>query len=421
MSPWRLRQPAEATESSSKESESSSAAAKTSAQSKDAPIPVRRTRTFAESKTFWRQQRELFGEFLRFFWSYIYDRGYVFFSYIELLKDLVVGILYKRRGKFARPFLHTALMSVLFLGITFGPLLVSEATAEEQQTGTVATSVIQSATGDTPFVTEQSEEVLRFRGGEVIEHSVQDGETISSIAQKYSLAPETIYWENNLTDRSTIKPGDRLRILPVDGIRHKVAKGETIYTIAKKYGLGDSEADAQPIVSFPFNTFADDQAFSLATGQYIFIPNGVKPEPSAPVASRGRQQVTTPDAGSVSPTGSFVWPASGYISQGFYWGHRAIDIASRGGGPILAADAGTVVVAGWVDNSGYGNRVMVDHGNGTVTLYAHLSVVRVQVGQTVNRGDVLGDMGTTGRSTGVHLHFEIRQGGSQLNPQNFLR
>jgi len=385
------------------------------------PIPVRRVRTFAERKTHWAQQKALFREFLAFLWSYIYKRGYVFFAHLELLKDLVVGILYKRRGKFARPFLHTALMSVLFLGITFGPLLVSEATAEEQQSGTVATSVIQSATGDTPFITEQSEEVLRFRGGEVIEHSVQSEETISSIATKYSLAPETIYWENNLTDKSTIKPGDRLRILPIDGIRHKVAKGETIYTIAKKYGLGDSEADAQPIVSFPFNTFADDSTFALATGQYIFIPGGIKPQAAAPVASRGRQVVTTPNAGAVSASGNFVWPAAGYISQGFYWGHRAIDIASRGGGPILAADAGTVVVAGWVDNSGYGNRVMIDHGNGMVTLYAHMSVVRVQVGQTVNGGDVLGDMGSTGRSTGVHLHFEIRQGGGQLNPQSFLR
>lgn len=415
--PWLRRPSAEASDASfSKEKESSNPVAR-----KEAQIPVRRTRTFSESKTFWRQQRELFVEFLTFFWGYIYKRGYNFFYYLELIKDLVVGILYKRRGKFARPFLHTALMSVLFLGITFGPLLVSEATAEEQQTGTVATSVIQSATGDTPFVTEQSEEVLRFRGGEVIEHSVQEGETISTISQKYNLAPETIYWENNLTDKSTIKPGDRLRILPVDGIRHKVAKGETIYTIAKKYGLGDSEADAQPIVSFPFNTFADDSNFALATGQYIFIPGGIKPQPQAPVAARGRQVITTPNAGAVSATGNFVWPAAGYISQGFYWGHRAIDIASRGGGPILAADAGTVVVAGWVDNSGYGNRVMVDHGNGTVTLYAHLSVVRVKVGQTVNKGDVLGDMGSTGRSTGVHLHFEIRQGGGQLNPMSFLR
>jgi len=369
-------------------------------------------------RVFWAEQFYLWGEFLQFLQSYIYKRGYFFFSYIELMKDLVVGILYKRRGKFARPFLHTLFMSVLFVGITFGPLLVSEATAEEEYNA-VATNVIRISTGDTPFITQQSEEVLRFRGGEVTEHIVTEGETISSIAQQYNLQPETIYWENNLTEKSTIKPGDRLRILPVDGIRHKVQRGETVYSLAKKYGLGDDEAAAQALITFPFNTFADDESFTLATGQYIFIPGGVKPsERQLPLAVR---RVTTPDAGSVSATGQFVWPASGSISQGFYWYHRAIDISNRGGGPILAADAGTVMVAGWVDNSGYGNRVVIDHGNGFVTLYAHLSAARVKVGQTVNKGDVIGDMGTTGRSTGIHLHFEVRQDGALLNPFNFLR
>src|SRR5690606_11476883 len=98
------------------------------------------------------------------------------------------------------------------------------------------------------------------------------------------------------------------------------------------------------------------------------------------------------------------------ISQGFRFYHQAIDIANKAGGAILAADAGTVTVAGWPDNYGYGNRVMIDHGNGMVTLYAHMSRIRVVVGQTVNRGDIIGDMGSTGRSTGTHLHFEVRQG-----------
>jgi len=365
----------------------------------------------------WLSWKQYFG-FLRF---YISRRGYFVFSYIELVKDLVVGILYKRRGKFARPFLHTAFMSVLFVGITFGPLLVSEATAEEEELNNLATSVIRTSTGDTPFVTQQSEEVLRFRGGEVIEHTVSEGETIASISDQYNLEMETILWENNLNANSKIRPGDRLRILPVDGIRHKVQKGETVYSLAKKYGLGADEAAAQPLINFPFNTFADDETFALATGQYILIPGGIKPEEkkSAPLIARSRY--TTPDAGSVSATGQFVWPAAGYISQNFSWYHKAIDIASRGGGPILAADAGVVAVAGWVDNSGYGNRVVLDHGNGFVTLYAHLSAARVKVGQSVNKGDVIGDMGSTGRSTGTHLHFEVRQGGVLLSPLSYLR
>lgn len=361
-----------------------------------------------------------FPEYLKFVGSYIYERGYFFFSYVEQVKDLVVGILYKRRGKFARPFLHTAVMSVLFVGITFGPLLVQQATAEETAIAELPSSVLRTSTGDVAFVTEQSEEVLRFRGGEVTEHTVQEGQTLSQIAQQYNLTVETIRWENNIVKDTDIKPGQRLRVLPMDGVLHKVQKGETVFTIAKKYGLGDDEAAAQPIISFPFNTFADDNTFALTTGQHLFIPGGIKPEPRVE-APRTVARITTPNAGAVSATGQFVWPAAGYISQGFSWYHKAFDIASRGGGKILAADAGTVLVAGWVDNSGYGNRVIVDHGNGFVTLYAHMSVVRVKVGQTVNKGDVLGDMGSTGRSTGVHLHFEVRKGGALLNPGEFLR
>ena len=116
-----------------------------------------------------------------------------------------------------------------------------------------------------------------------------------------------------------------------------------------------------------------------------------------------------------------MWPASGRITQGYRFYHKAIDIANHGGGPILAADSGTVLQASWLDNTGYGIRIMIDHGNGYVTLYAHLSRVRVTPGQTVNRGDVIGDMGSTGRSTGTHLHFEIRRGGALDNPLNFLR
>lgn len=367
----------------------------------------------------WKKRLKLWFEFWSFFRRYLSKRGYIFFSYLELVKDLVVGILYKKRGKFSRPFLHTALMSVLFVSITFGPLLVSEATAEAD-VSTVASNVLRTATGDTPFVTQQSEEVLRFRGGEVVEHTVSEGETVASIAQQYNLQPQTVLWENSLSAKDTIKPGDKLRILPVDGIRHKVQKGETVYSLAKKYGLGTDQAAAQPMINFPFNTFADEETFALATGQYIFIPGGVKPEERSTTPFSVRRY-TTPDAGSVSATGQFVWPASGYISQNFYWYHRAIDIASGGGGPILAADSGKVAVAGWVDNSGYGNRVVIDHGNGYVTLYAHLSVVRVQVGQTVNKGDVIGDMGSTGRSTGTHLHFEIRRGGTLINPLSLLQ
>jgi murein DD-endopeptidase MepM/ murein hydrolase activator NlpD len=369
----------------------------------------------------WAQRWPDTYDFWRFLRSYIFKRGYLFFSYTELVKDLVVGILYKRRGKFARPFLHTALMSVLFIGITFGPLVVSQATADEsvdQQTQ-LPSGVLRTFSGDTPFLTQSSEEVVKLRGGEVVDHVVQDGETLSSIAQKYNLQVDTITSENNLSNKVTLQVGQHLRILPADGVQHKVQKGETVYSIAQKYGLGSDKVAAQAIITFPFNTFANDETFALSIGQYVFVPGGVKPsEDSLP---RTVARITTPNAGAVSATGKFVWPASGMITQSFFWYHKALDIANHGGGPILAADAGRVIVAGWVDNTGYGNRVMIDHGNGFVTLYGHMSVVRVQVGQTVNRGDQIGDMGSTGRSTGTHLHFEIRTAAGAVNPLDYLR
>ncbi len=228
----------------------------------------------------------------------------------------------------------------------------------------------------------------------------------------------TVMWENDLTETSKIKPGQELKILPLDGIRHKVSRGETISSIGKKYSLEGSEI--QVMVDYPFNEFLNDETFDLATGQYLMVPDGVKASVINTTGYVARQIQITPDAGSVTATGNFVWPATGRITQGYRFYHKAIDIANKSGGAILAADGGTVVGAGWLDGYGYGNRIIIDHGNGYVTLYAHLSVVQVQPGQQVNRGDLIGRMGSTGRSTGTHLHFEIRQGGVLLNPLSFL-
>jgi len=353
--------------------------------------------------------------FLKFLRLYIRKRGYKLFSRFEVGKDFIVDILYKKRGRYARPFLHFGTISLLFLVITFGPLIfVKEDKVDQGGTGGVL-AMASDFTVD--FYTLQAEEVRQYRGGEATTHIVQEGETIESIATRYGLELTTVLWENNLSLTSKIKPGQELIILPVDGVRHKVKRGETIYSIGKKYGLVESQV--QVIVDYPFNEFLNDETFTLATGQYLVVPGGVKPD--APAPKRPAYVAYTPDAGVVSGTGNFVWPASGRITQGYSFYHKAFDIANKSGGPILAADSGTVKIAGWVDNSGYGNRVIVDHGNGYVTLYAHMSVVQVRPGQRVNRGDVMGQMGSTGRSTGTHLHFEIRTGSGLLNPGNFLK
>ena len=363
---------------------------------------------------------KLVSAYLKFLRHYFSVRGYGFFSHFEGGKDVLVDLLYKKRGKYARPFLHFGLVGLAFLVITLGPIILQQSD-QEITPNSAPLGVMQSASAQsTSFYTLQSEEVRQYRGGEVIIHAVQDGETLSSIAERYGLQTTTIMWENNLAEKAVLKPGQELRILPVDGIRHKVARGETIYTVGKKYGLDENQV--QMIIDYPFNEFLNDETFELATGQFLMVPEGVKPD--APAASLPRTrvaQVLTPDAGAVTALGSFVWPASGQISQGYRFYHKAIDISNRAGGPILAADSGTIIVAGWIDNSGYGNRIMIDHGNGSVTLYAHLSVVQVQVGQRVNRGDVIGQMGSTGRSTGTHLHFEIRRGSVLENPMSYLQ
>lgn len=350
--------------------------------------------------------------YLTFLKSYFRSRVYKWFARFEFFKNYLVDLLYKKRGKYVRPFLHFGTIGLIFFAIIVGPVIFTS-NGEQQQ---ASSNVLSSTVYGSDFLTKQAEEVRQFRGGEIIVHVVGEGETISSIATLYGLQQDTILWENNLTPTSKIKPGDELRILPIDGVRHKVARGETIYTIGKKYKL--DEAQVQVIVDYPFNEFLNDETFELATGQYVMVPDGVKTTVTTTPVSR--TVYTTPDAGAVTASGTFVWPTAGRITQGYRFYHKAWDIANGGGGPILAADAGTVVVSGW-DPSGYGNKVVIDHGNGYATLYAHQSVLQVQVGQRVNRGDVIGQMGSTGRSTGVHLHFEVRQGGVLLDPGTFLR
>lgn len=360
-----------------------------------------------------------FGEFIFFLRFYFKNRGYFWFANFEKTKDVLVDVLYKKRGRYSRSFVHFGTIGLIFLMVIFGPMVFS---SQEEEIGQISSGpILTTATAYAPdFYTLQAEEVRQFRGGEIISHIVSEGETISTIAERYGLNVDTILWENDLTADAKIKPGQELRILPMDGVRHKVTRGETIFSIGKRYGLDGSQV--QVIVDYPFNEFLNDETFELVVGQQLIIPDGVKPSKSTtPTQPRTVAQSFTPDAGSVSAVGSFIWPASGGITQGYRFYHKAIDIANRSGGPILASDAGVVTVAGWVDGYGYGNRVMIDHGNGYVTLYAHLSVVQVQVGQRVNRGDVIGQMGNTGRSTGTHLHFEIRQGSVLLNPQEILR
>jgi len=356
--------------------------------------------------------------FIVFLRYYLRVRAARWFRQFEHFKSLLVDLLYKKRGKYARPFLHSGVIGLVFVVITIGPVIFDQ--GQEPPPPETGQAILAANAFAADFYTQTADEVRRYRGGEILVHTVSEGEALSQIAQRYGLETTTVRWENDLREDATLKPGQTLRILPVDGVRHQVSRGETILSIAKKYGL--DQAEAQVIVDYPFNEFLNNETFELATGQALMVPDGVKPDPAGQLSSRRTvASRLTPDAGAVSATGSFIWPATGRISQGYSFYHRAIDIANTGGGAVLAADSGEVLISGWVDNSGYGNRVLIDHGNGFQTLYAHFSVAQVRPGQRVNRGDVIGQMGSTGRSTGVHLHFEIRQGGVLINPLSFLQ
>lgn len=297
------------------------------------------------------------------------------------------------------------------VGITLAPVIAEEfPTSASNPWEAPSPSSVLSAATENPQTGTLVSDKPRDR---IIEYQVQEGDTISSIAEKFAISQETIVWQNDLAKNAVLKPGQTLQILPVTGVSHKVAKGETIYSIAKKYS-----AEPQAMVDFPFNTFVNDETFALAVGQVLIVPDGTPPKEAPPPSYYARR--TTPDAGAVTASGVFVWPASGYISQGFAWYHKGIDIANKATPDILAADAGAVTYTGCL-GWGYGCHVIVGHGNGYVTLYAHLSQVYVNIGQRVGRGNALGRMGSTGRSTGTHLHFEIRQNGVLVNPLNFLR
>ncbi len=246
---------------------------------------------------------------------------------------------------------------------------------------------------------------------EIIVHQVEAGDTLSGIAEKYNINVETLMWANNLEENpDLLRLGQELIVLPVNGVYHTVESGDTVESVAKKY-----KAKPEDIINFPLNNLSARNR-NLAVGQKIVVPGGSKPY----IARRVQIYTGTAPQGASRGSGRLIWPASGSITQGYLWYHRAIDIGSYIGNPVRAADSGYVVVAGWSD-VGYGNYVVLDHGNGIQTLYAHLNRYFVNAGDSVGQGTVIGHVGSTGRSTGPHLHFEVRLWGVPQNPYDYLR
>jgi len=343
--------------------------------------------------------------------KFIFKALHISFLKFEARKGVVVSALYRERGKKSRQLTHYGMAGLAALGVVMAPVIAQEFPGRSINPWQIsAAPAVLSASTDDPGIDTQISSKVR---DSIIDYSVAPGDTVSSVATKFGVSADTIRWENSLSgDR--IKVGSSLQILPVTGVAHKVQKGDTVYSIAKKY-----DSDPQSVVDFPFNSFSNDETFELAIGQTVIVPDGVMPTGVSGVAvPRARQM--TPDAGTVTATGQFVWPTQGVITQRFSWYHPGIDIANNAQPLDVAADSGRVIYAGW-DTSGYGNMVLVDHGNGFKTRYAHLSQFMVVAGQSVSRGQVLGRMGSTGHSTGPHTHFEIILNGVHVNPLNYLR
>ncbi|MFA6254240.1 MAG: peptidoglycan DD-metalloendopeptidase family protein [Candidatus Paceibacterota bacterium] len=228
-------------------------------------------------------------------------------------------------------------------------------------------------------------------------YTVHPGDSIEMIAKMYNVSANTIRWANDLKKGAILKPGDNLVILPITGVQLTAKKGDTIKGLAKKYGGNFEEIVA-------YNDL--DPAKGLIAGDTIIIPNG---EESTIVSSTKPGQKLPGKYTGPSYAGYFMRPITGgRRSQGIH-GHNAIDLACSVGTPVYAAASGQVILArasGW--NGGYGSYVIISHSNGTQTLYAHLSSLTVGSGAKVGKGDTIGASGNTGRSTGSHLHFEVR-------------
>lgn len=251
-------------------------------------------------------------------------------------------------------------------------------------------------------------------------YTVRSGDTIGGIAKSFGVSINTVLWANNMTARSIIRPGQKLTILPTTGVQHTVKRGENLGLIAKKYGTDvDTILKANDLAS----------ASLLQIGQELIVPGGKPPVAPRPKTTPTRlasvknvfSATTQAPPSKAATVGSLVWPTDQRrINQYFKWRHSGIDINGNYNNAIYAIDDGIVTIAGW-NRHGYGNQILIDHGNGMKSRYAHNSKHFVRVGQQVKKGETIAMIGSTGRSTGPHIHFEIYMNGKRVNPLNYYR
>ncbi len=271
---------------------------------------------------------------------------------------------------------------------------------------------------------------------DVLVYTVEQGDSLFGIAETFGLKPETVLWGNfdTLKDNPhTLQPGQELSILLINVTYHEWREGENLIKVAEYYGVDPLEIIRWPGNKIDIYDFDIDNPV-FAAGQQLIVPGGSRElvDYGPPAITRNNPAIAATYGpghcgaiytGSVG-VGVFLWPTTERWISGYDYnpgaGHPAIDIAGSIGNQIWASDNGVIVYAGW-SNSGYGNLIVIDHGNGWQTLYAHLNSVHVGCGQSVAQRQVIAGLGSTGNSSGPHLHFEMIYIGSKVNPWNFLQ
>lgn len=277
----------------------------------------------------------------------------------------------------------------------------------------------ENTDNNSPLKPASNKEIKR---NETIIYSISAGDTVSSIAQKFGISVNTILWENNLSSYSILKISDNLKILPNSGVSHTVARGESLSYLANYYDLSLEDI----LTANNLNN-----ANSLKIGQKLIMPGASKPS-TVKIASTASKVINNSASGLevikklVKPSpvknvgSSMLWPTEGHrITQYYSWRHKGLDIANKTGTPLYASESGTIIYSGW--SNGYGYNVLIDHGSGLRTRYAHASKLYVSKGDTVSKGESVAAMGSTGWSTGPHIHFEVIINGSLMNPLNYIK
>lgn len=341
-------------------------------------------------------------------------------------------------------------IAVFVVGSFLPPYVPRAALAQQQDTGLTTQEFLLVEDGFIKKTSPLTSQGARRAYAKGTIHIVKEGDSLERLSRWYPVSVETIRWANNLEPGESIQPGDELLILPVDGVIHSVSRGQTLSRIAQLYDIDMKTIMEQNELKSEF----------IMAGQQLIIPGGEPivqkrtqiatvdeqpstgetagqpteptpaPEPDKPKPQPTPAQVVEQQTFTATPTAGVLQKpcaASCYYTQYFHNGHFAVDMQDKQngqlGGPIFAAEDGTVIRADYGWNGGYGNVIEIDHGNGLVTLYGHNEKLFVQEGDTIQRGQTIAAMGNTGLvygATGIHVHFEVRINGVKKNPTLYL-